>query len=917
MAIQFNYPRWFKEGLMLVLALAFIYFTPYFIAHVSAANYYVSQSGGSDSSATPSSSATPYKTIAKLNTITFAAGDTIYLKAGDTWVESFIAKGTGSSNNWITVESYGSGNKPVLSPGTSAAYAVQMQTSNAGWRFRNLSINGAQAGISFLNTGGNPDGLWIENVDFTDITNAPVYPSTNASIPGMPYSNAIDIRETTGVNYLTNVTIRKVNVTYSDAAMDLRVVNGLTIDGLVSDHTYREGVTIESTINGLLKNMKITYAAYRDGMAWGTTGLQFNACSNIKVMDSEIAYTQKPNSSPDGIGLDFEANNVNVSAQRLYMHDNQGSAYLVYRNTSWGTDSAQTKTDITDNLIVNNGLYDSNTSSFLRVYENHYNTGIINGNIIIKANSGQTLNFLSDASPQNTSLYPVSAAYAGYQFTASNNAILTGGTNYFVTISDFGSTANTGGSSCTAGSNCWSYQLYNGSSYSSLGYDSTNQWWGSSTGYVSRYDELPNSTSSNWLARVWTAPSTGTVSIRGGVFKSAIGGDGVKAKITKNGTVIWPTGGTPQTIAYNDQTGYTTNLDSISVSAGDIIRFEINNGGSGSSTSDLTSWSPYLAYTALSGGGSSYQASTGFSSTQGANNWAYQYWNGSSYTNMTWDSGNSRWNKSGSYSIVSGGWQHPDSSADSVRKFTAPQAGNITITGTVKKNDTTGGDGVNVKILKNGTQIWPAIGWQAIAYNDATGYSVSVNTSVATNDAIYFIVNQNGGNGNDATAWDPLITYTGNSYQASTGFSSTQGTNNWSYSYWNGSAYTSMTWDLGNSRWNKSGSISIVSGGWQHPDNSADSVRKFTSPQAGTITITGTVKKGDTSGGDGVQVKIIKNGTQIWPASGWQAIAFNDGTGYSLNVSTSVAVNDAIYFIVNQNGNHDNDNTLWDPVISY
>lgn len=60
----------------------------------------------------------------------------------------------------------------------------------------------------------------------------------------------------------------------------------------------------------------------------------------------------------------------------------------------------------------------------------------------------------------------------------------------------------------------------------------------------------------------------------------------------------------------------------------------------------------------------------------------------------------------------------------------APLTGSITITGTVKKKDTSGGDGVNVKIMKNGTQIWPASGWRSIAYNDATGYSVNISTPV-------------------------------------------------------------------------------------------------------------------------------------------------------------------------------------------
>ncbi|GEM_PF-469304 len=315
--------------------------------------------------------------------------------------------------------------------------------------------------------------------------------------------------------------------------------------------------------------------------------------------------------------------------------------------------------------------------------------------------------------------------------------------------------------------------------------------------------------------------------------------------------------------------------------------------------------------TALSG--PSYQASIGFGSVQGANQWSYQYWNGSTYTDMSWDSGNVRWAKSGTFSIVGNNWQHPDTNADSVRKFTAPRAGILQITGVVRKGDV-GGDGVKVKIVKNGTQIWPTSGWQSIGPNDTTGYSVNVDIAVAANDAIYFIVNSNSDISYDKTVWDPVLSY--KDFQASIGFGNIQGADQWSYQYWNGSAYTDMSWDSGNGRWTKNGSFSIVGNNWQHPDTNADSVRKFTAPRAGNLQITGVVRKDDV-GGDGVKVKIVKNGTQIWPASGWQSIAPNDTTGYSVNIGTAVAANDAIYFIVNSNNDMYYDRTVWDPVITY
>jgi hypothetical protein len=102
----------------------------------------------------------------------------------------------------------------------------------------------------------------------------------------------------------------------------------------------------------------------------------------------------------------------------------------------------------------------------------------------------------------------------------------------------------------------------------------------------------------NWAARAWTAPDSGIVSLRGHILKSdnAAGGDGVLARITKNGTVIWPTSGGSQHIAAGDEyTGVNNVIDNLSVSAGDILRFEVNTYST--NTYDKTSWTPAVVYT--------------------------------------------------------------------------------------------------------------------------------------------------------------------------------------------------------------------------------------------------------------------------------------------------------------------------------
>lgn len=160
-----------------------------------------------------------------------------------------------------------------------------------------------------------------------------------------------------------------------------------------------------------------------------------------------------------------------------------------------------------------------------------------------------------------------------------------------------------------------------------------------------------------------------------------------------------------------------------------------------------------------------YDAAHDYTPQQGNQGWTYQTWKaGVGFAAMTWDTTLNRWRGTGTYDAVWPGdgtiYLHPDNDQVLVN-WTAPRAGTVTITGTAKKFDTSGGDGVNVSIWHNDTNFWPGAGaWQAIAYNDSTGYSVDQTLTVAAGDVISFRLDEGGNISSDSTAWSPRITYT-------------------------------------------------------------------------------------------------------------------------------------------------------------
>jgi hypothetical protein len=147
-----------------------------------------------------------------------------------------------------------------------------------------------------------------------------------------------------------------------------------------------------------------------------------------------------------------------------------------------------------------------------------------------------------------------------------------------------------------------------------------------------------------------------------------------------------------------------------------------------------------------------YSASTDFSGSQGCRQWSYRDSSGAS---MNFDAANNRWQGSEQYLSLQNASGHPGNGPDAVRRWTAPGAGSIRITGHVFDSNRGGGDGVSVLIKKGATELWK----QTIANGNTTGFNYDLTTPVAAGDTIDFIINKLTNNGWDSTGFDPTIVF--------------------------------------------------------------------------------------------------------------------------------------------------------------
>lgn len=319
-----------------------------------------------------------------------------------------------------------------------------------------------------------------------------------------------------------------------------------------------------------------------------------------------------------------------------------------------------------------------------------------------------------------------------------------------------------------------------------------------------------------------------------------------------------------------------------------------------------------------------YNASSDFSATQGTNHWSYMRQGdlniGQSYfwSPMSYNTEMDAWERQDLYTYVGSDWMHPDENYQVARIWKAPADGIIHITGTISKKDTSGGDGVQAKILRNREHIWPETDeWQYIAYNDTTGTAVDCTLKVNANEKIFFVLDAYGDSEYDSTYWNPTISFVPLEGEYNSASESASENSRWNYYAKTSSGYEAMTWNASEEAWKYGSTYCNANGQSMHPDSDCDAVRSWSAPADGTIEITNVIKKLDITGGDGVRLKILKNDTQIWPQTGWNTLEYNDATGYTERVATTVQAGDQIYFIVNQNEIASYDTTFWEADIAF
>lgn len=416
------------------------YSAPYIISAADGKTYYISSSRGNDENDGLSED-TPFKTLTKVSQLELKPGSKLLLRASDVWQRQMLMpKGSGTREKPIVIGTYGTGAKPIISPGYSnnTIYGIRI-VNGSGYEIRGLEIMNCYGGIVF----------WYENTynhKYILIEDCYVHQVTGTTTGwggGWDQKMPVDLVMASGIcingsdaygnsRICEDITIRNTKIDRCDVGIQFisrdhdfsgkwnyhgkdKTTSNSFYDVKITNcdvtRSYRTGGICISCVSKLdARDLLVDETGYQGvGMYWGVAGFQVSRVSDSLIENCTFSNTIN-GSSPDGQGFDFESDNQNVTVRKCRFLNNDAAGLLCFGGTWPGANAGNV---VDDCYFEGNNRVDDN-----RIFNIGYpaNSGIVKNSEIHMGNKATT--FYS---------YPLAFDESNRVYDAAGKLIYSGG----------------------------------------------------------------------------------------------------------------------------------------------------------------------------------------------------------------------------------------------------------------------------------------------------------------------------------------------------------------------------------------------------------------------------------------------------------------------------------------------------------
>ncbi|MFB6454736.1 DNRLRE domain-containing protein [Chitinophaga sp. Hz27] len=302
--------------------------------------YYVDPAGNDTSAGT--SSTTAWKTIAKVNSMTFSPGDQILFKSAGVWNDTLHPKGSGTAGAPIVIDKYGGSSLPVINGGGLLNGSITLLLDKVSyWAVSNLEItNTVPSGTTYAATGIRVNGGAVSTDPFNSnitISNCYVHNVNAATVNQTNYAKGSGGIIINGM--LSDVLVQSCHVancsvegirTTGATDMASRLKN-IIFDNNLIENIYGDGIVMSSVSGGSKITNNTVYKACMTNDA-NFAGIWTIASTGTLVAHNEV-YGMTGGGANDGEAFDADGYTTATATdgdifEYNYTHDNNGGFML-------------------------------------------------------------------------------------------------------------------------------------------------------------------------------------------------------------------------------------------------------------------------------------------------------------------------------------------------------------------------------------------------------------------------------------------------------------------------------------------------------------------------------------------------------------------------------------------------------------
>ncbi|OXM14398.1 right-handed parallel beta-helix repeat-containing protein [Paenibacillus herberti] len=486
--------------------------------------YYVSNSSGNDAN-NGLSQTTAWKTMAKVSGITFQPGDRILLKSGDTWNEKLTLKGSGTKASPITITSFGTGNKPLITANTPNSGVIYGKNLS-NWLIQGLAVKAVpSANLTYTNktigilvdydTTAVHSGLQIDGNEVYSTT-----PDSNtyginivAYVPGSTFGAvANDI-------VISNNKIHDLgwyaiitggwDTANSKSFNSQETFGNLYVVGNEVTNMGNQGIVVGNARNSAIERNVVRAAGQANSNGYGPGGLWYVSSRDSVIRFNEVSEMKDSGSGYDGAGINIDWYCTNITVQYNYSHDNKGNGFTTMSNNGGKFLNNKAKGNKGEQSNGKGQIALGNFTGARDLSTGARNMVVANNTIIVDVAGTNAINtaFSDDG------VTPIAGLWTGNSIYRNNIVLKSGVAN--TSVFSFALNANIDSS--------WENRIYssngltfvaskNGTTYNTLsawqtatGYDSGTQLYGLDNALPSTVSNVTSTLSNGYVQLSWAA----------------------------------------------------------------------------------------------------------------------------------------------------------------------------------------------------------------------------------------------------------------------------------------------------------------------------------------------------------------------------------------------------------------------------